>query len=190
MPQTFDNRFRYGKRKFEMEFAIPGNDRKAGTRFETFILDEEIGPESVLVLTDPTPSAYELKREPFELRLKTGVAQTSFGPILFLLWWLPPITNGKPFALFEHILNPAHIGVLEGLTQLARQTRLHLLLLGPCNKLLGLYEFENIFGLDEFIWFVEKACVEYAGMDFAAAQAEYERDYDLLGLFQMDASGK
>ncbi len=183
--QTFNNRFRHRKQNFEMDSTVPGFAHTPGARFETFILDEEIGPESVLMVTDPTPSAYELKREPFELHLKTGVAHTSAGPILFFLWWLPPITNGKPFALFEHILNPAKKGVLEGLTQLARQSHLHLLLVGPGKEILGVYEFKNVFGFDEFIWFVEKACTEYVGMDFTAAEAEYERTYDVMELFHM-----
>ena len=166
-----------------MDFTVPSVEETPGARFATFILDEKIGPESVLMLKDPTPSAYELKREPFELHLKTGIAQTSIGPILFFLWWLPPITNGKPFALFEQLLNPAHRGVLEGLSQLARQTHLHVLLVGPRKELLSVYEFKNVFSFDEFIWFVEKACTEYVDMDFGAAQAEYECTYDLMELF-------
>lgn len=182
--QAFDNRLRNAQRTFEADF--PGLEEILGARFGTVILDEQIGPESVLMLKDPTPAVYELKREPFELRLKSGIAHTSKGPILFLLWWLPPITNGKPFALFEQLLNPAHRGVLEGLNHLSRQTHLHVLLIGPRKQLVGLYEFENVFGFDEFIWFVEKACTEYVSMNFDAAQAEYERTYDLMKLFRAE----
>ena len=34
-----------------------------------------------------------------------GAARTSLGPVLFLFWYMPPLINGKPFALYEHILN-------------------------------------------------------------------------------------
>ena len=128
------------------------------------------------MLTDPTPFADELKRrEPFDLRLKSGAAQTSLGPVLFLLWWIPPVTNGKPFALYEQILNPTHIGVLEMLRQVATQTHIHLLLFGPGQALLGVYEFESTFGLEELISVSESACQVYSGMDFIAAKEEYDR---------------
>jgi hypothetical protein len=120
-------------------------------------LDEEIGPEIVLMLADPTPFAHELKGERFALRLKSGVAQTSVGPVLFLLWWMPPVTNGKPFALYEHILNPTHTGVLEMLREVAKQTHLHLFLTGPDQALLDVYEFESTFGLEKLISVSESA---------------------------------
>jgi hypothetical protein len=77
---------------------------------------------------------------------------------------------------------------LEGLNQLARQTHLHVLLVGPKKKILGVYEIKNVFGFGEFIWFVERACRDYADMDFGAAQAEYERTYVLMELFHLEAS--
>ena len=96
--RTFDNRFRHGKKHFELAETSPATGGVAGARFERTVLDEEIGPEIVVMLTDPTPFAHELKCERFALRLKSGVAQTSVGPVPFLLWWIPPVTNGKPFA--------------------------------------------------------------------------------------------
>ena len=182
--QTFDNRFRHGKCHFELGEMGPVAAGVTGASFEKATLDEEIGPEIVLFLTDSTPFAHELKRERFELHLKSGVAQTSLGPVLFLLWWMPPITNGKPFALYELLLNPAHTGVLEVLKQIALQTRLHLVLIGPSQELLGVYEFKNVFGLDNLIPISESACKEYGGsMDFIAAKQEYDRRYDLMELF-------
>src|SRR5450631_1858779 len=101
--RTFGNQFRHGKWHFELAETSLSPIGMAGARFEKTTLDEEIGPEVVLMLTDPTAFAHELKRERFALRLKSGVAQTSVGPVLFLLWWIPPVTNGKPFALYEQI---------------------------------------------------------------------------------------
>jgi hypothetical protein len=172
--RPFDNRFRHGKQHFELAKASPTTVGMAGARFEKATLDAEIGPEIVVMLTDPTPFAYELKRERFALRLKSGVVQTSVGPILFLLWWIPPVTNGEPFALYEHILNPAHAGVLQMLCQVAKQTHLHLLLIGPDQALLDVYEFESTFGLERLISVSERACEEYPGMDFIAAKQEYD----------------
>jgi hypothetical protein len=182
--RTFDNRFRHDKRHFELAGTSLAAVGMSGARFEKATLDEEIGPEIVVMLTDSTPFAHELKRKPFALRLKSGVAQTSVGPILFLLWWIPPVTNRKPFALYEQILNPTHIGTLEVLRQIARQTHLHLILIGPGQALPDVYEFESTFGLEKLISISESACKEYFGMDFIAAKQEYDRTY-LMELFCM-----
>lgn len=187
--RTFDNRFRRGKKHFELTETSPATGVLAGARFERTTLDEEIGPEIVVMLTDPTTFVHELKRERFSLRLKSGVAQTSLGPVLFLLWWIPPVTNGKPFALYEHILNPTHTGVLEMLRQVVKQTHLHFLLIGPDQALLDVYEFESTFGLEKLISVSESACRDYPGMDFVAAKQEYGESYDLMQLFRKAEPG-
>jgi hypothetical protein len=178
-----ENRFRRGKAHFEAaaNFVLPS--ATSGMRFETAILDPDIGPETVLILTDITPFAYELKRrQPFEVHLTSGAAQTSLGPVLFLFWWMPPFIDGKPFALYEHILNPTHTGTLAGLRQTAEQTHLHLLLVGPGGKLLDLYKFENVFDLGKVVSICEWACREYPGMNFSAAKQEYDDTYDMMEL--------
>jgi hypothetical protein len=188
--RIFDNRFRYGKCHFELAETNPAAAVTPGVVFEKVTLDEDIGPEIVVMLTEPTQFSDELKQhDPFELRLKCGAAKTSEGPILFLLWWIPPVTNGKPFALYEQILNPAHPGVLEMLRQVAGQTHLHLLLIGPGQALLGVYEFESTFGLEKLISVSESACQDYRSMDFIAAKEEYDHTYELMEVFGMSEPG-
>lgn len=187
--RAFDNRFRHGKCHFELAETNRAEAGISGARFEKATFDEEIGPEIVLRLTDSTPFAYELKREAFALSLKSGVAQTSVGPVLFLLWWIPPVTDGKPFALYEQILNPTHAGTLEGLRLIARQTHLHIVLIGPAQELVDVYEFENTFGLEKLISVSESACKEYCNMDFIAAKQEYDVTYDLTELFGTSEAG-
>ena len=76
------------------------------------------------------------------------------------------------------------------LRQIARQTHLHIVLIGPGQELLALYEFESTFGLDNLIPISESACKEYGGsMDFIAAKQEYDRTYDLMTLFAMSEPG-
>lgn len=101
----------------------------------------------------------------------------------FVVFCQCAITDGKPFALYEQILNPAHPGTLEGLRRLARQTHLHVVLVGPDNELLELYEFKNPFGMGTLIAISERACVDSRKMDFAAAKREYDERYELLDLF-------
>ncbi len=74
---TFDNHFRRGKSYFELADTFP---TKSGTRFETVTLDDEIGPETVVMLTDSTPFAYQLKLEMSDLGFKSGSVHASVGP--------------------------------------------------------------------------------------------------------------
>jgi hypothetical protein len=179
-----NNRFRHGKTHFEAAPGIPLSPTTSGMRFEKAVLDPETGPETILILTDATPFAYDLaRRRPFELRLTSGAVRTSFGPVLFLFWYIPPVTNGKPFALYEHILNPTHTGTLAGLQQAAEQSHLHLVLVGPGSGLLDVYEFENVFDIGNLVPICEWACREYPEMDFTAANHEYNNTYDMMELF-------
>ena len=179
-----NNRFRHGKAHFEAAADISLSSTRSGMRFEKAVLDPETGPETVLILTDTTAFAYELaRRQPFELRLTSGAVRTSLGPVLFLFWYLPPVTDGKPFALYEHILNPTHRGTLSGLQDAAHQTHLHLVLVGPDSELLDVYEFENVFDIGNLVPICEWACREYPEMDFAAAKQEYDSTYDMMELF-------
>ena len=169
-----DNRFRHGKWHFEMGETNPVGAGVSGARFEKATLDEEIGEEIVLFLIDSTPFAHELKRERFELHLKSGAAPTSTGAA----------------ALYEQLLNPAHPGVLKMLKQVARQTHLHIVLIGPGQQLLDVYEFENTFGAERLISISESSCKEYGDCtDFIAATHEYEQNYDLMKLFAMSEPG-
>jgi len=47
----------------------------------------------------------EDKQKSLNLNLKAGIASTPHGPILFLIWWLPHIVNGRPLAFYEQVLN-------------------------------------------------------------------------------------
>jgi hypothetical protein len=162
----------------------------SGTRFFQTVLDPEVGAEVVLALVDQTDFAYELaRRSPFELHLKTGAVRTSFGPLSFLLWWVPPLTDGMPFALYEHLLNPTEHDLFEMVRALSVQTHLHVLLIGPEQELLDCYEFENTFKFDAVLPIMESA-VTGPALDLEAAKREYERMYDLQTLFQMEPSGE
>jgi hypothetical protein len=160
----------------------------SGTRFFQTVLDPAVGAEVVLVLVDQTDFAYELaRRSPFELHLKTGAVRTSFGPLSFLLWWATPLTDGMPFAMYEHLLNPTEHDLFEMVRTLSVQTHFHVLLIGPEQELLDCYEFESTFKFDAVLPIIESA-VTGPALDLEAAKREYERMYDLKTLFQMEPS--
>lgn len=182
--QQMDNKWRKGKTAFELAGALPLQG--SGVLFEEVLLDAEIGPEVVALLADLTPFAYALRRRrPLELRLRSGAVKTGHGVILFLLWYVPPVVNGKPFALYEQLMNPGHPLTLVLLSRLASQTHLHLLLLGPGGHLLGVYEFENTFGFERILAVAERVRRTCPTTDFEAAKVEYGNSYDMMELFAM-----
>ena len=149
-----------------------------GVLFEELSLNDRIGPEAVALMIEDDPSSLLAKRR-LNLNLKAGIAETVFGPVMFLIWWIPPLVNGRPFAFYEQLLNPLHPGTTHILQQFADQTHLHMLLLDQTGKVHNLFEFENTFGFDHL-----KACAENEGLgcdensNFELAKVAYEASYD------------
>ncbi len=182
----FDNRFRGKAARFAYLPAWARSSR-AGVRFDRVVINPTIGEEVIATLVEPTDSVHELlAKKPLELRVKTGVAQTSAGPVLFLLWWVPPITHGMPSVLYEHLLNAGNPQTVELLKRVSHQTHLHLAVLGPKGRLFDLIEFENTFEFEKLIPVAEAGCSCNRDCDFAAARREYEANYKLAELFAME----
>jgi hypothetical protein len=179
-----DNRIR--NRNVEYHLSLDWPTTAWGPSFFETVLDAEVGAEIALLLVDQTDFAYQLaERKPFELRIKLGAMRTDAGPIVFLLWWVPPLTDGMPFALYEHLLNTTERGVLKIVQQVSSQTHLHVLLIGPGQKLLDVYEFENTFDFDSLLPIVESS-LQGPALNFDAAKAEYEKMFSLRRIFQME----
>ena len=72
--------------------------------------------------------------------------------------------------------------MLEPWRQLARQTHLHLLLVGDGHEVEGFYEFENNFGFDDAVETIDQ--LDKSQMtDFAKAEQEYFETYSLARLW-------
>jgi len=151
----------------------------SGVLFEEVTLDERIGPEAVALLIDPEPDDL-LASLSVNLNLKAGIATTTYGPVLFLIWWIPPIVNGRPSALYEQVMNPLYIKTSEVLRRLADQTHLHVLLSDAVGQVLTVFEYKNTFGFDRIRAGVDGARLAWPGPDdFQRAERAYEQDYDI-----------
>lgn len=154
----------------------------SGVLFEQMTLDERIGPEAVLLLIETAPEEL-MEKQKLMLELKAGVAATNYGPILFLLWWIPPLVDGRPFAFYEQLMNPMYPHTFEILTRVAEQTHLHVVLLNNSSQILTVFEYENSFGFNEIRAGVNGARVAWRGRaDFALAKQEYQQEYDIFKL--------
>ena len=87
-------------------------------------VDPRFSIEITLLLFDKTPFIHTIaKTNPFQLRLKTGVANTEFGPVGFLLFYVPDPKHLASMILINitstrRILNNSHLGdsLLRNLT--------------------------------------------------------------------------
>src|ERR1019366_10086348 len=157
--------------------AFNGLPHGAGVLFEEVTLDKRIGPEAVALLIEPEPDELLAKRS-LDLNLKAGIASTAYGPVLFLIWWIPPIVNGRPSAFYEQVMNPLHFKTSGVLRCLAGQTHLHVLLIGPIGQVLTVFEYRNTFGFDGIRAGVDLARVAWPGSDdFQRAKRAYEQEY-------------
>jgi hypothetical protein len=151
----------------------------SGVLFEEVTLDERIGPEAVALLIDPKPAEL-LAKVSVQLNLKAGIAATAYGPVLFLIWWIPPVVNGRPAALYEQVMNPLYSKTSAVLRRVADQTHLHVLVLDVTGQVLNLFEYPNTFGFDRIRAAADGARVAWSGADnFPLAERAYEQQYDI-----------
>lgn len=159
--------------------AFSGLPTDSGVLFEEVALDERIGPEAVALLIDPEPDEL-LAQLSLSLNLKAGIAATAYGPILFLIWWIPPIVDGHPSAFYEQVMNPLYCKTSDILHRLADQTHLHVLLVDMAGQVLTVYEYRNTFGFDRIRASVDGARVTWPGSDdFQQAKLAYEQEYKI-----------
>lgn len=152
----------------------------------SMILEDRIGSEITLLLIDKTPFICTLaKVKPFDLMLKTGMVQTSHGPLAFLLFYIPnPANPDDPFFSYDHHLNPFNPGMVATLRDLARQSHWHLILVGAGREVHGVLEFGNVYGLGDALDAMTKAVNDLRPGDFNLAKQEFCTQYSLTDLFQ------
>jgi hypothetical protein len=187
MAFDLNNRWRHGPTNFD----LPPFDELFGSADGVVplpvTLDPDVGPETVLFLRDETPFIDQLAAlEPFRLEFKTGVAETDFGPVGFLLFWVAdPRDPSQPFAAYDVHLDPHSEQHLTLYGMLASQSHWHVILVGAGNEQRNLFEFENTFGLSEALEQMEHACRSLAVTDLDLAKTAFMRDYSIMELFDL-----
>lgn len=144
-------------------------------------LDPQVGEEVVLYLRDQTPFIDQLRQvRPFNLMLKIGVARNEFGPLAFLVFWVPhPQAPKQPFAAYDVYLNPHSEIQVATWRKLAAQSHWHLFLVGAGGQQREFFEFPNTFGLDDALDFILEACGPIPLVDFNRAKAKFMNQYSV-----------
>jgi hypothetical protein len=150
-------------------------------------LDPQVGTESVLLWFDRTEFIHQLAAtQPFNLMMKSGVVRTDYGPLMFLVFWVPnPKDPLEPMSIVDCHLNPLNAQSLAIWRDLARQSHWHLFLLDGYNEQQGFFEFENGYGLGEALDAAEDACKEMESSDFNLAKAQFCRNFNLPDLLHL-----
>ena len=154
----------------------------------TATLTPEIGSEVVLYLRDQTPFMEALCGvRPFQLMLNTGVGRNDFGPLGFLLFWIPDPTNpAKAFAAYDVYINPHSQHQMETWRQLSSQTHWHLFLIGEAGHQREFFEFENTFALADALDFICEACGPIQLIDFNRAKQQFMSENSIEKLLELE----
>jgi hypothetical protein len=112
-----NTRWRHGPSSFIIPPLVDFVGPKDGIFALPAIIDLEIGEEMALYIRDQTPFMEQLRLvKPFRLMLQPGVGRNQFGPVGFLLFWVPsPADPETPFAAFDVYLNPHNEQFTRGL---------------------------------------------------------------------------
>ncbi len=182
-----DNKWQHGPVYFEGLELGPVLSHHDGLLPFRVVLDPGVGTEVILVLHDQTDFMNKLKSiMPFRLFLKTGLARNEFGPLGFLLFWIQDPANPSDYVVaYDVYLNPTEQVQLKLWRDLASQTHWHLFLVGAAGKQEELFEFENGFGLNEFVADVDERCRGIEMVDFYLARDEFANKHSVRDIFNM-----
>ncbi len=161
--------------KFHFAKGLWSIPHALGIHFNTVTLVPKVGPEVVLILKESAQFVNQIRNQgPLRLMLKGGAIRTSAGPVLFMIWWFPPLINNSPFAAYELLTSPEPSPTGRQLLATAsRQSHLHLVILDEHEDILDVVEFENKYGLDRLELIGAEVAKDLIHYDFARAGAAF-----------------
>jgi hypothetical protein len=184
--KTQNNKWNHGPAHFEIP-ELPVLSLFDGFIPVYLVLDSEVGKEVVLFLNDRTEFINTLKAtKPFRLFVKTGVARNEYGSLGWLLFWIQnPSRPNDYVAAYDMYVNPTDDRQLQLWGDLAAQTHWHIFLVGASRQQEDFFEFENSYGLDEFLTTVRQACKDNPIIDYFKAREKFGRENSIRDLFKL-----
>ena len=182
---TMDNKWRHGKVHFELPQLPPMLIALPGIKPITVVLDNDIGEEIVLLITEPRNKAKEFEgRDITRFMLKAGLVNTSFGPVCFLLFYFPGPYTGEQVT-YENTVNPKDHQQLSVYEQLSNQKYWHVVIADDSGEVVNFFEFPNEYDLSNTFEQINNVCENMQVTDFMAAKSEYEAKYSIEQLLAM-----
>jgi len=156
------------------------------------VINIEVGEEVVLYLLVSNLLLGRLaKFKELQLRLNSGVAQNEFGPLGFMLFWVPYRNSPEnALAVFDLYVNISNPGLMHLWTELAYQSHWHVFLLDKKNRQQKFWEFANTFHLADTLKNITDFCKGVPLVDFDSAKEKFIAETTLDGLHAMVSSSE
>jgi hypothetical protein len=158
-----------------------------GIHLNTLTLMAEIGPEAVLILREERRFMNQLREfGPFTLNIKSGAVRTSAGPIIFMMWWFPPIVSHTPYASYELLLSPLPPpGISQLVEEASHQTHLHMVILDENHEVFDVVEFKNVYDLGTLLNAAREIGADLASYDFEKAKEAFFHEFSMERLMAL-----
>jgi len=151
------------------------------------ILDSITGSEVILCIKEQGENLRDLIQiDPFQLFMKTGIVNTDFGIVFFLLFYIPHPVSHEPLITYEVTLDPHNPELLMPFRDLAQQSHWHVFILDSNGEERRWFEFQNNFRLGEAIQNTLQVAKDIPTMNFNLAKDHYELLYSVEDLLQMN----
>ena len=173
------NKWRHGKVCFELPPLPSAVLSSPGIKPLSVVIDVSVGREVILLITEPRPQIEEFEgRDITGFWMKSGLVNTSYGPVYWLLFYFPNLRDNGRVA-YEKMVNPKdpnHLSIYEAL---AKQQYWHVIMADDSGKVVNFFEFKNNYGLAEALIQVANVCMDRTVTDFMAAKQEYQNTYSI-----------
>jgi len=175
-------------------YDFPNLDECMGSR-DGFIalkavIDERVGEEVVLFIRDQTPFMEKLKSvAPFRFMMKNGIGKTSYGNLIFFLFWVDdPENSKKPISMWDWFVNPSEEYYADLLDKMSRQSHWHLFLVGKDNQQTNFFEFKNNYEILDVLELAKKTGVIENAESMKSAILEFQSQYTLDDMYNMGSA--
>jgi len=180
-----DNKWKHGKVLLELPPLRPATITTPGLKPISCILDNNVGQEIILLITEPRDKVEEFEGlDITRFNTKVGLVNTSYGPVCWLLFYFStPLNGGK--VTYENTINPKNLNQLSIYKLLSSQKYWHVIIADDSGSVVNFFEFPNEYDLLETLEQIESVTSNMQVTDFMAAKAEYESKYSIEQLLAM-----
>lgn len=159
--------------------AIPVHSIEIDDYYKVTVLNIKNNNETVLCVQDEMKNIYDLSKiVNIFLQVKSGMADTDYGAIMFILFTFYDTTNPNDKFTYEVVLNPCDMNSLCQYGLLSSQSKWKVLVVWN-NEILNTFEFDNIYNLESSLIQVKKASMRNRCTDFENAKKQYFKEYDI-----------